>query len=309
MRVLFAGTPDFAARCLATLLESRHEVCGVMTQPDRPAGRGLVPAASPVKRLAAGRGVRVVQPASLKDAGVLSEVGLLGPDVIVTAAFGLIFPQSLLDLPSRGAINVHASLLPRWRGAAPIQRALLAGDEETGVSIMQMEAGLDTGPVFLREAVAVLANDTAGTLEERLAELGGKLAVRVLDALEGGGLAAVPQPSEGITYAPKLDKQESRLDWNQDAIALERRVRAFNPWPGAGARVRGVDLKIWRCAVTAGKAQAGVVLRADVEGLRIACGRDVLTITELQRAGGKRLRAAEFLRGFPVRAGERFECL
>jgi methionyl-tRNA formyltransferase len=307
LRVLFAGTPDFAARCLATLLESRHALCGVMTQPDRPAGRGLAPSESPVKRLAAGRGVRVVQPASLKDAGVLKELERLRPDVIVTAAYGLIFPQSLLDLPPRGALNVHASLLPRWRGAAPIQRALLAGDKETGVSIMQMDAGLDTGPVLLREAITILGSDTAGTLTDRLAELGGKLAVRVLDALEGGALQAVPQPAEGVSHAPKLAREESRLDWSQDAEAVERCVRAFNPWPGAGARVRGVDIKIWGCAVAPGEAWAGEVLSADGDGLCIACGRGALRVTELQRAGGKRLHAADFLRGFPLAPGERFE--
>ena len=307
MRILFAGTPDFAARCLATLLESRHALCGVMTQPDRPAGRGLAPAESPVKRLAAGRGVRIVQPASLKDAGVLKEVELLRPDVIVTAAYGLIFPQSLLDLPPRGALNVHASLLPRWRGAAPIQRALLAGDKETGVSIMQMDAGLDTGPVLLREAIPILASDTAGTLTDRLAALGGMLAERALDALESGALQAVPQPAEGVSYAPKLAKEESRIDWSQDAEAVERRVRAFDPWPGAGARVRGVDIKIWRCAVAAGEARAGEVLSADGDGLCIACGRGALRVTVLQRAGGKRLHVGDFLRGFPLAPGERFE--
>jgi methionyl-tRNA formyltransferase len=307
LRVLFAGTPDFAARCLATLLESRHALCGVMTQPDRPAGRGLALSESPVKKLAAARGVRVVQPASLKDAGVAKELELLRPDIIVTAAFGLIFPQSLLGLPPRGAVNVHASLLPRWRGAAPIQRALLAGDKETGVSIMQMDAGLDTGPVLLREAITILGSDTAGTLSDRLADLGGKLAVRLLDALEGGALHAVPQPTEGVTYAPKLARDEFRLDWSQDAAAVDRRVRAFNPWPGAAARVRGVEVKIWSCAVAAGEAQAGEVLSADADGLCIACGRGALRVTELQRAGGKRLRAADFLRGFPLAAGERFD--
>ena len=247
-----------------------------------------------------------MQPAGLKAAGVLKELELLRPDVVVTAAFGLIFPQSLLDLPPRGAINVHASLLPRWRGAAPIQRALLTGDRETGVSIMQMDAGLDTGPLLLREAIPILDSDTTGTLTDRLAGLGGKLAVRVLDALEGGALQAVPQPAEGITYAPKLARDEFRLDWSQDAAAVDRRVRAFNPWPGAATHVRGVEVKIWSCAVAAGVAQAGEVLSAGRDGLCIACGRGALRVAELQRAGGKRLRAADFLRGFPLAVGERF---
>ena len=278
-----------------------------MTQPDRPAGRGLVPAASPVKKLALDRGIRVLQPASLKDAGIRAELEPYRPDAIVTAAYGLILPQPLLDLPRRGAINVHASLLPRWRGAAPVQRALLAGDEVTGVSIMRMDAGLDTGPVYLQETIPILGSDTAGTLTGRLAELGGKLLMRVLDALESGEQDAVPQPAAGVTYAPKPDKREFRLDWSQDARMVDRRVRAFNPSPGAGARVRGADLKIWSCALAPGKGEPGEVLSADAGGLCVACGEGALRVTELQRPGGRRLHAAEFLRGFPLAAGERFE--
>lgn len=278
-----------------------------MTQPDRPAGRGLVPAASPVKKLALDRGIRVLQPASLKNAGVQAELEPFRPDAIVTAAYGLILPQPLLDLPPRGAINVHASLLPRWRGAAPVQRALLAGDEVTGVSIMLMDAGLDTGPVLLQETIPILGSDTAGTLTARLAELGGSLLVRALDALEAGGLKAVPQSADGVSYAPKPDKREFRLDWREDAKTVDRRVRAFSPSPGAGARVRGVDLKIWSCALASGKGEPGEVLSADAHGLCVACGEGVLRVTELQRPGGRRLHAAEFLRGFPLSAGERFE--
>ncbi len=307
MRSLFAGTPEFAARCLARLLESGHEVCGVLTQPDRPAGRGLAPAASAVKRLAADRGLRVLQPATLKDERVRDELEGLRLEAIVTAAFGLIFPQSALDVPTRGAINIHASLLPRWRGAAPIQRALLAGDDRTGVSIMRMDAGLDTGPVLLQEVIPITAGDTAGTLTERLAGLGGELVVRVLDALQTGDLVATPQPTEGVTYAHKLDKHEFRVDWRESAAMADRRVRAFNPSPGAGARLRGTDLKIWRGAVASGKGEPGEVLGADAGGLRVACGEGALLATELQRPGGKRLRAGEFLRGFPLSAGERFE--
>lgn len=278
-----------------------------MTQPDRPAGRGLVPAASPVKKLALDRGIRVLQPASLRNAGIQAELEPYRPDAIVTAAYGLILPQPLLELPRRGAINVHASLLPRWRGAAPVQRALLAGDELTGVSIMRMDAGLDTGPVFVQETIPILGSDTAGTLTGRLAELGGKLLVRVLDALEAGGLDAVPQSADGVTHAPKPDKREFRLDWRQDARRVDRRVRAFNPSPGAGARVRGVDLKIWSCALAPGEGEPGEVLSADTGGLCVACGEGALRVTELQRPGGRRLHAAEFLRGFPLAAGERFE--
>ncbi|HXZ54931.1 MAG TPA: methionyl-tRNA formyltransferase [Burkholderiales bacterium] len=307
MRILFAGTPEFAARCLAALLESRHEVCGVMTQPDRPAGRGLAPAVPPVKKLAAGRGIPVLQPPTLRDAAARDEIRQLRPEALVTAAFGLLIPQQVLDMAPRGALNVHASLLPRWRGAAPVQRALLAGDEMTGVSIMLMDAGLDTGPVLLQESVPISREDTAGTLTDRLAQLGGTLAVRALDGLEGGELRGVPQPTEGVTYASKPGKPEFRIDWREGASKVNRRVRAFNPSPGAGARLRGVDLKIWGCDIAAGKGEPGEVLSADKDGLRVACGGDAVVITELQRPGGKRLKAADFLRGFAASPGERFD--
>jgi methionyl-tRNA formyltransferase len=307
VKVLFAGTPGFAARCLAALVESRHAVCGVMTQPDRPAGRGLVSVASPVKSLALDRGIRVVQPPSLDDAGILEELRRFGADAIVTAAFGLILPQRALDIAPRGALNVHASLLPRWRGAAPIQRALLAGDEATGVTIMQMDAGLDTGPVLLQAAIPISHDDTAGTLTMRLAELGGSLVVRALDGLEAGRLEAEPQPAEGVTYARKPDKREFRVDWREEAAAVNRRVRAFNPAPGAAARIRGIDLKIWSCTVAAGTGSPGEVLSADKSGLSVACGAGAVRVTELQRPGGKRMRVADFLRGFALSAGDRFE--
>ena len=262
---------------------------------------------SPVKKLAAERGIRVLQPPTLKDAGVQEELKLFGADAIVTAAFGQILPRGLLVIPPRGALNVHASLLPRWRGAAPIQRALLAGDETTGVSIMLMDEGLDTGPVLLRETIRILETDTTATLTDRLAELGGKLAVQALDMLQAGEIEAEPQPPEGVTYAPKPDRREFRVDWREDAAKVDRRVRAFNPAPGAGARVRGVDLKVWTCALAAGKGEPGEVLSADKGGLCVACGQGAVRLTELQRSGGKRLAAADFLRGFPLSAGERFE--
>jgi len=260
-----------------------------------------------VKKLAAARGIPIAQPASLVDRGAQEELRRFRADAIVTAAYGLILPRPVLDIPRRGAINVHASLLPRWRGAAPIQRALLAGDLETGVSIMQMDAGLDTGPVLVQERIPILGTDTAGTLGERLAELGGKLLVHALDALETGGLGAVPQPAEGVTWAVKIDKREAIVDWRQSAAMVDRQVRAFNPSPGVRARVRGVELRIWRSAAAAGSGAPGEVLNADEAGLRIACAQGVLLVSELQRAGGKRLQAAEFLRGFPLSAGERFE--
>jgi len=278
-----------------------------MTQPDRPAGRGLLPSSSPVKKLAGEHGLPILQPATLKDLRIQDEVRAHRPDVIVTAAFGLIFPQALLDVPPHGAINVHASLLPRWRGAAPIQRALLAGDPVTGVSIMQMDAGLDTGPVLLRAETPVSGSDTSGSLTDRLAVLGADLVVRALDAIEQGALRAEAQPREGASYAPKLDKREFRIDWRETAVAVERRVRALHPSPGAVARLRGTELKIWSGALAVGQAEPGVVLSADESGVCVACGEGALKVTEFQRPGGRRLRAAEFLRGFPVSTGERFE--
>ena len=278
-----------------------------MTQPDRPAGRGLAPARSAVKQLADKRGIRVLQPAALKEAKLRDELAGYRPDAIVTAAFGLIFPQAILDIPQHGSINIHASLLPRWRGAAPVQRALLAGDRVTGISIMQMDAGLDTGPVLLQSQIPISDDDTAGTLTDRLAGLGGDLVVRALDALEAGALRAVPQPDLGVSYAPKVDKRESRVDWREDAAAVHRRVRAFNPAPGARAGVRGVELKIWSCTPATGSGRPGEVLGAEPDGVSVACGSGALKLTELQRAGGKRLRAAEFVRGFPLSPGERFE--
>jgi len=307
VNVLFAGTPEFAARCLEGLLESRHRVTGVITQPDRAAGRGLALAPSPVKRLAAARGIQVVQPASLREAHSRAELESFRADVIVVAAYGLILPQPVLELSRYGAVNIHASLLPRWRGATPIQRALLAGDRETGISIMQMDSGLDTGPVLMQEKIPILEDDTTGTLHDRLAELGSKLIVQALDALEAGEVRATPQPAEGVTYAAKLGRGEARVDWRESAVSVNRRVRAFNPSPGADARVRGVELKIWRCATAAGQGKPGEVLSVGPHGLGVACGEGVLLVTELQRSGGKRLPATEFLRGFPLSEGERFE--
>jgi methionyl-tRNA formyltransferase len=226
---------------------------------------------------------------------------------MVVAAYGLILPQPVLELSRYGAVNIHASLLPRWRGATPIQRALLAGDRDTGISIMQMDAGLDTGPVLMQEKIPILEDDTMGTLHDRLAELGAKLIVQALDALEAGRVNATPQPAEGVTYAAKLDGREARVDWRESAVSLNRRVRALNPSPGADARVRGVELKIWRCVTAAGQGKPGEVLSVGPRGLCVACGEGILVATELQRSGGKRLPAAEFLRGFPLSAGERFE--
>jgi methionyl-tRNA formyltransferase len=291
---------------LARLLVAGHEIALVLTQPDRPAGRGLQPVASAVKQFAANRGIKVLQPQRLKGAPELETVRAVQPDALVVAAYGLLLPGELLDAGRYGALNIHGSLLPRWRGAAPIQRALLAGDGETGVSIMQMDAGLDTGPVFVQKRIPILAGDDAGTLHDKLAVLGAEAMVEVLDQLEAGRARAIPQPEEGITYAAKIDKRDTRLDWSRPARELERAVRAFRPAPGAFGVLEGEAIKIWQAEVVDIKAQAGT-LRVTNERLTVACGQQGLAISELQRAGGRRLSAAQFLRGRPLPPGARFQ--
>ena len=274
----------------------------MLTRPDRRAGRGLQASASAVKRLAVERGLPLFQPETLKD---IERVAAARPDALVVAAYGLILPQRLLDTAPHGALNIHASLLPRWRGAAPIQRALLAGDRESGVSIMQMDAGLDTGPVFMQERVAIGADDDAGTLHDKLAALGAQAIVATLADVEAGRARAVPQPQSGVTYAPKIDKRETRLDWSRPALELERAVRAFRPVPGAFAMLDGEPLKVWQAKVTPAGGEPGTVLEAK-QNLVVACGAQSLAIAELQRAGARRLSAEEFLRGRPLASGARF---
>jgi len=306
VKVIFAGTPEFAAAALRALLASSHEVVLALTQPDRPAGRGLKPAPSPVKRLAQAHGVRLLQPATLKDDTSQSDIALAGADVMAVAAYGLILPQRMLAAPPRGALNIHASLLPRWRGAAPIQRAILAGDRETGVCIMQMEAGLDTGPVLLRQATPIVASDTAQTLHDRLASLGAALLLDALAGMERGDLAPQIQSVAGVTYAHKIEKREAPIDWSAPAEWISRQIRAFNPYPGAISRLAGAEVKIWRAAVGQEAGEPGVVLAVSEEGIVVGCGQSSLRLTELQRAGGKKLEAAAFLRGFPIAVGARF---
>ena len=255
-----------------------------------------------MKRLAVERGLPLFQPETLKD---IERVAAACPDALVVAAYGLILPQRLLDTAPHGALNIHASLLPRWRGAAPIQRALLAGDRESGVSIMQMDAGLDTGPVFMQERVAIGADDDAGTLHDKLAALGAQAIVATLADVEAGRARAVPQPQSGVTYAPKIDKRETRLDWSRPALELERAVRAFRPVPGAFAMLDGEPLKVWQAKVTPAGGEPGTVLEAK-QNLVVACGAQSLAIAELQRAGARRLSAEEFLRGRPLASGARF---
>jgi methionyl-tRNA formyltransferase len=307
MRIVFAGTPGFAVPALERLHAAGHEIVRVLTQPDRPAGRGLGAQASAVKQTAARFGLEVAQPATLRDPATLAALRADAPDLLVVAAYGLILPQAALDIPRHGAINIHASLLPRWRGAAPVQRAILAGDERTGVCIMRMEAGLDTGPVLLAEALPIAVEDTAGTLQEKLASLGARLVTHAVEQLARGEAVAIPQPAEGVTYAAKIAKDEAWIDWQEDAAAVERRVRAFDPVPGAATRLPNAAVKVWKARVTHGDGAPGEVLAADRRGIVVACGTRALAITELQRAGGRRLDAAAFVAGTRLSPGARFE--
>ncbi|MGW8174061.1 MAG: methionyl-tRNA formyltransferase [Stenotrophomonas sp.] len=297
MRIVFAGTPEFAVSSLRAAAR-HHEVVAVYTQPDRPAGRGrgLVP--SPVKLEAIARGIPVFQPESLKDAAAQQQLRDLQPDLMVVVAYGLILPKAVLAIPTHGCWNVHASLLPRWRGAAPIQRAIQAGDAKTGVCLMQMEAGLDTGPVLLHQELPIAATDIGGQLHDKLAELGAQVLSDGLGLLRAGiKPIARPQPEQGVTYAHKLDKAEARLDWAQGAGALARTVRAFNPWPIAEATLAGERVRIHGAvALEADHGQApGTVLAAGRDGIDIACGQGTLRLRVLQREGGKAITAADYL--------------
>ena len=313
MRLLFAGTPEFAAVALHDIIQAGHTVCGVLTQPDRPAGRGMKLQASSVKTLALQHHIAVAQPRSLRLDGKYPEDALAAQtfiqaaqaDVMVVAAYGLILPQWVLDTPRLGCLNIHASLLPRWRGAAPIHRAIEAGDTHTGVVIMQMDAGLDTGDMLLTQSVEIASEDTTASLHDKLASLGGTLIVQALADAQAHQLVRTPQPTEGITYAHKIEKHEAALDWRLSAKLLAQRVRAFNPFPVASLQANGEVIKVWSAQVedTQTKQATGTVVSADESGICIACGEGILRITELQKAGGKRLHAAEFLRGFDIAVG------
>lgn len=308
MRLIFAGTPDFAARTLQALITSRHELVMVLTQPDRPAGRGLQNKPSAVKQLANLHGLTIYQPSTLKSETEQSLLASLDADVMVVVAYGLILPQAVLDVPRLGAINIHASLLPRWRGAAPIQRALLAGDIRTGISIMRMDAGLDTGPVFVSEETPIAETDDTQSLHDRMADMGSRMLLTVLGELEHGSAAAVAQVQEGVTYAAKITKDEARIDWNRDAWQIWRQIRAFNPNPGATTRHGQTVIKIWRARLASNAGGgAGEILQADEKGLLVACGKDALWLDQLQKSGGKKLGAKDFLQGFPVDSGQFFQ--
>ena len=316
MRLVFAGTPEFAREALAALHAAGHEIVLVLTQPDRPAGRGMKLQASPVKQWALAHQVPVAQPRSLRLDGRYAEdaeaarqaLQAAQGECMVVAAYGLILPEWTLALPPRGCLNIHASLLPRWRGAAPIHRAIEAGDAETGITIMQMDAGLDTGDMLLERRLPIAADDTTASLHDKLAALGGQCIVQAL--AQPDALVRTPQPAEGVTYAHKIEKAEAALDWSLDAAQLARRIRAFDPFPGMtvplvlGAHTE--TLKLWAAQAEplAAPAEPGTVVRADDSGVRVACGQGQLCLHVLQRPGGKRLSAAEFLRGCPLQPGQ-----
>ncbi|MFV0681528.1 methionyl-tRNA formyltransferase [Ottowia sp.] len=320
MRVAFAGTPEFARVALAALHAAGFHIPLVLTQPDRPAGRGMKLHASPVKQWALAHGIPVAQPHSLRLDGKYPDdaqaaraaLQTARPDVLVVAAYGLILPPWVLDLPRRGCLNIHASLLPRWRGAAPIHRAIEAGDADTGVTIMQMDAGLDTGDMLLIERLPIAPTDTTVTLHDKLATLGGRLIVQALECAACGDLAATLQPAKGVTYAHKIEKHEAAIDWALPAAQIERRIRAFDPFPGAASVLNGENIKIWKSEIDSKQhipdGRHGAILLTSDQGITVACGGGtVLTLTELQRPGGKRLPARDFLRGCPVQAGQCFD--
>ena len=315
MKVVFAGTPEFAQVALARLQAAGFTIPLVLTQPDRPAGRGLKLHASAVKAFAVDHGIAVAQPRSLRLDGKFPDdaasardaLNAAQADVMVVAAYGLILPPWVLTTPRLGCLNIHASLLPRWRGAAPIHRAVEAGDARTGITVMQMDAGLDTGNMLLVEAIPLASNETTASLHDRLAGLGGRLIVEALELAACGGLVPTAQPADGVTYAHKIDKAEAGIDWRLAAHVIEQRIRAFDPFPGAASALGGATIKCWRAALAPGAGAPGEVLSADERGVVVACGEGALRLTELQRAGGKRLPAAAFLQGHLVAAGMVFD--
>ncbi len=306
MRIIFAGTPHFAAAALEALLAQQFDVAAALTQPDRPAGRGLQLTPSPVRQLALQHGLPVLQPRSLKDEGVQRELAEYAADVMVVAAYGLILPPAVLQLPRHGCLNIHASLLPRWRGAAPIQRAILAGDGETGITIMQMDAGLDTGDMLLKKTCPIGAHDTTQTLHDKLAALGAEAIVEALRLLERGQLARMAQDAAQATYAAKLTKDEAQIDWAEDAANIARAVRAYNPFPVAHTTLKAATIKIWQASARTGlSGEPGTILAVEKNSIIVACGRGALCLEVLQRPNAKALPAAQFVQGFAVHPGDR----
>ena len=308
MRIIFAGTPIFAAKALEALQQARFDTILTLTQPDRPAGRGMKLQASPVKLLAQQFDIPLLQPETLKSSDIQAQIKALKPDVIVVAAYGLLLPEAVLHIPRYGCINIHASLLPRWRGAAPIQRALLEGDAETGITIMQMDQGLDTGAILLKRAFPVEPQDTTATLHDKLADLGGECIIEALTLLDQGKLTATTQHDADTCYAAKIHKAEAEIDWTNDAAQIDRVIRTFDPHPGAFTHFQDNIIKLWRASIVThgGSQQAGEIIAAGPDGIVVACGRNALSIQILQKAGGKKLTTAEFLTGHSLQPGERF---
>lgn len=299
MRLVFAGTPDFAATALTTLLGTQHTIVGVYSQPDRPAGRGRKLQPSPVKQVALDNAIPVFQPESLKTPEAQQELADLKPDVMIVAAYGLILPQTVLDIPVHGCLNIHASILPRWRGAAPIHRAIAAGDGSTGITIMQMDKGLDTGAMLLKTETAIEPTDTGGSLHDRLADMGGSAIAEALNLLEKGELSGEAQNDDQACYAHKLSKEEGHIDWNQSATNIERLVRAFNPWPGTFTDLDQQRVRVHQATATSEHSQkpAGTVLRREREGIDIACGTGTLRVTRLQLPGSRAQSVSDLING------------
>ena len=294
-RLIFAGTPDFALESLEAMVEAGYVPVAVLTQPDRPAGRGRKLTASPVKAYAVARGIPVLQPVTLKDPDVVEAIAALKPDLMVVAAYGLLLPRAVLEVPKFGCVNVHASLLPRWRGASPIQHAILSGDSRSGVCLMQMEAGLDTGPVYASAAIPIGADETAGQLHDRLAELGGELLAGTLADILDGKLDPVPQDEQSATYAGRIRRQDAAIDWSRAAVEIVRAVRAYNPVPGAWFRLDDESVKCWRATVVeTAEGPPGVILKAGRHGVEVACGEAAVRLLEIQRPGRRRVSGAEF---------------
>ena len=302
MKLIFAGTPPFAAAALRALHAAGHAIPLVLTQPDRPAGRGMKLTPSAVAAAAAELGLATRKPLNLKNAEIQAELAAVEADAMIVAAYGLILPQAVLDIPPRGCLNIHGSLLPRWRGAAPVQRAIQAGDRTSGISIMRMEAGLDTGPVLLEREIALAPDETSGSLFERLTVLGAECIVEALAKLDK--LIAEPQPGEGVTYAHKITRAEAPIDWRHPAIQIDRQIRAFNPFPTAETRYLGETLKVWRASVEPGAGAPGTLLETGAAGPLVACGENALRLAEVQRPGGKRLSAADWARAVTLQPGQ-----
>jgi len=307
LKIIFAGTPYFAEQALERLIEKKLEVVAVLTQPDRPSGRGLQFKASPVKQLALKHGLDVLQPQSLKNEEVQLQLTKLQADLMVVAAYGLILPKPVLQIPLQGCLNIHASILPRWRGAAPIQRAILAGDEQTGITIMQMDEGLDTGDMLLKKYCQIQVEETTETLHNKLALLGAEAISEALELLIQKKLIPIRQDNEQATYASKITKEEAHLDWNQSATQLERNIRGYNPYPGASAKINDTLLKIWQASVNQEiNGEAGVVTKIGNESITVSCGVDALNLEVIQRPNSKAIPVGQFLQGYKIKVGDRF---